>query len=142
MNDFSKLLVEDERHKCDPACSPGFLGRYARESLLWLKLKSERGVGSSSWVESLAKERWGVCFADSDPCHDTQWQDCRADLEEQMETVLIPHTRAWARAFMFGETTDGVLQYAPSISSWAAASRSAPLELREFVETCSRPTPG
>ena len=30
-----------------------------------------------------------------------------------METVLIPHTRAWARAFMFGETTD-VLQYAPS----------------------------
>ena len=97
--EFSKLLVEDERHKCDPACSPGLVDRYARESLLWLKLMNERGVGSSSWVEGLAKERW---------------QDCRARLEEQMDAVLIPRTWAWARAFVFGETTDDVLQYAPS----------------------------
>ena len=38
--EFSKLLVADERHKCDPAWSPGFVGRYARELLLWLKLTS------------------------------------------------------------------------------------------------------
>jgi len=44
--EFRKLLVEDERHKCDPARSPGFVDRYAGESLLWLKLTSERGVGS------------------------------------------------------------------------------------------------
>jgi len=62
----------------------------------------------------LAKERWGLSFADSDPWHDTQRQDCRADLEGEMYTILIPHTRAWARAFVFGETTDDVLQYAPS----------------------------
>ena len=85
--EFSKLLVEDERHKCKPACLPGFVDRYARVPLLWLKLESERGVGSSSWVESLAKERWGLSFADSDPWHNTQWQDCRADSEEQMDTA-------------------------------------------------------
>ena len=90
------------------------MGRYARESLLWLKLMSERGVGSSRWVEHLAKERWGLNFADSDPWHDTQRQYCRADLEEKMGTILIPRTREWARAFVRGETTDDVSQYAPS----------------------------
>jgi len=75
---------------------------------------SERGVGSSRWVENLAKGRWGLSFADNDPWHDTQWQDCRADLEEKMDTILIPRTRAWARAFVFGETTDDVLQYPSS----------------------------
>jgi len=72
-----------------------------------------RGVGSSRWVRNLAKERWGLSFADSDPWHDAQWQDCRADLEEKMDTVLIPRNRAWARASVFGKTTDDVLQYAP-----------------------------
>jgi len=112
--EFSKLLVEDEHHKCDPAWSLGSVGRYARESLLWLKLMSERGVGRSRWVEHLAKERWGLSFADSDPWHDTQRQDCRAGMEEKTGTILIPRTRVWARAFVFGETTDDALQYAPS----------------------------
>ena len=31
-----------------------------------------------------------------------------------MDTVLIPHTRAWAQALVLGETADDVLQYAPS----------------------------
>ena len=77
---------------------------------------SGRGVGSSSWVEDLANERWGLGFADSDPWHDTQWQDCRARLEDQMDAGLVPRTRAWARAFAFGETTDDALQfyYAPT----------------------------
>ena len=115
--EFSKLLVRDEQQRCDPAAwPPGFAESHARESLLWLKLMSGRGVGSSSWVEDLAKERWGPSFADSDPWHDTQWQDCRARLEDQMDTGLVPRTRAWARAFAFGETTDDVLQfyYGPS----------------------------
>ena len=72
---------------------------------------SERGVGSLSWAEDLAKERWGLSFADSGPWHDTQWQDCRARLEDQMDAGLVPRTRAWARAFVFGGTTDGVLQF-------------------------------
>ena len=93
--EFSNFLVRDERHKCDPAAwPPGFAESHAREPPLWLKLMSERGVGSSSWVEDLAKERWGLSFADSDPWHDTQWQDCRARLEDQMDTGLVPRTRA------------------------------------------------
>ena len=71
--EFSKLLVRDEQQRCDPAAwPPGFAESHARESLLWLKLMSERGVGSSSKVEDLAKERWGLSFADSDPWHETQ----------------------------------------------------------------------
>ena len=114
--EFSKLLVEGERHKCDPAWLPRCAERPARESLLWLALMSERGVGSSSWVERLAKERWGLSFADSDPWHDTQWQDCRARLEDQMDAGLVPRIRAWARAFAYDETADDVLQFynAPS----------------------------
>ena len=72
---------------------------------------SGRGVGSSSWVEDLAKEQRGLSSADSEPWHDTQWQGYRARLEGQMDTGLIPRTRAWARAFAFGETTDDVLQF-------------------------------
>ena len=79
-----------------------------------MKLMSDRGVGSSRWVANLAKERWGLSFADRSPWHDTQRQDCRAESEEKMNTILIPHTRAWARAFVFGEAMGGVLQYAPS----------------------------
>jgi len=65
--EFCKLLVEDERHKCGPTCSPGFVGRYARELLLLLKLKRGRGTFSLSWFESPAKIRWGLSFADSGP---------------------------------------------------------------------------
>ena len=77
---------------------------------------SERGVGSSSWVERLAKERWGLSFADSGPWHDNQWKDCRARLGDQMGSGLVPLTRAWARAIVFGVATDSVSQcyYAPS----------------------------
>jgi len=73
-------------------------------------------AGSSSWVESPAKGRWGLSFADSDPRHDSKSRDCRAQLEDQMGAGLVPRTRAWARTFVFGETTDGVLNfyYAPS----------------------------
>ena len=74
-------------------------------------MMSERGLGSSGWVGDFAKERWGLSFADSDPWHDTLWQDCRTRLEDQMDTGLVPRTRAWARAFAFGETTDDVLQF-------------------------------
>jgi len=80
-NEFSKLLVEDGRYKCDPAAWPSvnsYACDNARASLLWLKLMSERWVGSSRWVENLSKG-WGLSFADSDPWHDTQRQDCRAD---------------------------------------------------------------
>jgi len=77
----------------------------------------ERARGSVAQVRLRASPRNGeqrdLSFADSDSWHDTQWQDCRADSKEQMGTILIPYTRAWARAFVFGETTD-VLQYAPS----------------------------
>ena len=108
----SKFLVGDESYKCDPAAlPPGFVDSYAHEPLLWLGLMNGRGAGSSGWVESPAKERWGLIFADSDPWHDTQWQDYRARLEDQMDTGLVPRTRAWARAFAFGETTDDVLQF-------------------------------
>ena len=72
---------------------------------------SGRGVGSIGWVEDLAKERWGLSFADSDPWHDTQWQDFRARMGDQMDTGLVPRTQAWARAFVFGETTGDVLQF-------------------------------
>ena len=44
----SKLLVEDERHRCYPAWSPSCVGRFARESPFRLKLMSGRGVGSVS----------------------------------------------------------------------------------------------
>ena len=72
-----KFPVGDERHKCDPAAwPPGFTGSYARESLLWLELMNGRGVGSSSWVGSLAKERWGLSFADSE-----QWCCCQRGLQ-------------------------------------------------------------
>jgi len=94
--EFGKLLVRGERHKCDPAAwPPGFAESYARESLLWLKLMSGRGIGSPSWVGDLAKERWGPSFADSDPWHDTQWQGCCARLKDQMGAGLVPRTRAW-----------------------------------------------
>ena len=59
-----------------------------------MKLMSDRGVGSSRWVANLAKERWGLSFADSDPWHYTQLKDCRADLEEKIETILVPRTQA------------------------------------------------
>ena len=88
--EFSKLFVVEERHKCDPAWPPSSVDRFARESLLWLKLMSERGVGSSSLVEDLAKERWGLSFADSDPWHDTQWQGYRARLDDQMGVSNTP----------------------------------------------------
>ena len=43
--ELSKLLVEDERHKCNPAAWP-CVNRHAyenaRASLFWLKLMSER----------------------------------------------------------------------------------------------------
>ena len=72
--EFSKLPVGDERRKCDPAAwPPSFVDRYARESLLWLKLMNELGVGSSGWVETLAKEQRGPGFSESGPWHDTQW---------------------------------------------------------------------
>ena len=44
--EFSKLPVEGECHKCNPAWPISCVGRFVRESLLWLKLMSERGVGS------------------------------------------------------------------------------------------------
>ena len=77
---------------------------------------SERGVGSLSWIGSLAKEGWGLGFADSDPWHDARLQDCRARLEDQTDAGLVHRTRAWARAFVFDETMGDVLQfyYAPS----------------------------
>ena len=56
----------------------------------------------------------GLSFADSDPRHDTQRLDCRADLEDKTDTALIPRTLVWVRAFVFGETTENVLQCAPS----------------------------
>ena len=57
---------------------------------------------------------WPPSFVDRNAWHDSQRQDCRADLEEQIGTALVPLTQARAQAFMFDETTGGVLQYAPS----------------------------
>ena len=72
---------------------------------------SERGVGSSSWVEDLAKGRWGLSFADSDPWHDTQRKGCCARLEDQMDTGLVSRARTWARALAFGEATGDVVKF-------------------------------
>ena len=54
-----------------------------------------------------------------------------------MDTGLVPQTRAWARAPASAETMDDAMQfyYDPPRSSWTAASRGTPLELRELVET-------
>ena len=39
-----------------------------------------------------------------------------------MDAVLIPRTRAWARAFVFGETTDDILQFYYAPSDWQLGS--------------------